>query len=172
MTALDRLGRFSSHTMEPAPNVHGRWHGPLDRLDVRLMVVRNDRTRYLARTAERLREEGLCRRSVTVLPQEHVHHLTALVDCAVQVPLVLAAEEEYLVGVPVATERLTVLSRFGRQLRPERLDPTQHGAVGPIDATLSQQLHHARGGQRMAQVPAHGPQEHVGWPAVTREGRC
>ena len=48
MTALDRLGRLPSRTMQPVPNVHGCWHGPLDRLDVRLMVIRDDRTRYLA----------------------------------------------------------------------------------------------------------------------------
>jgi hypothetical protein len=42
-----------------------------------------------------------------------------------QVPLVLAAKEEHLVGVPPPTERATVLASFGGQLRPECLDPAQ-----------------------------------------------
>jgi len=64
-----------------------------------------------------------------------------------------------------------MLASFGGQLRPECLDPAQHAAVGHIDAALGQQLHHARGGEWVAQVPAYGHQDHVGWPAVAREGR-
>ena len=33
-----------------------------------------------------------------------------------------------------------MLARFVRQLRPERLHPAQHGAVGHVDAALGQQL--------------------------------
>src|SRR6266702_3857834 len=104
-------------------------------------------------------------------PQQHVHDLTVLVHSAVQVPLVRAAKKEHLVGVPVATERATVLASFSRQLRPECLNPAQHGAVGHVDAPFGQQLHYARAGQWVAQVPAHGHQDHVGWPTVAREGR-
>jgi hypothetical protein len=71
-----------------------------------------------------------------------------------------------------APERPTMLTRFLCQLRPERLNPAQHGAVGHIDAALGQQLHHARGGQWVSQIPAHGHQDHIGWPAVAREGRA
>ena len=88
-----------------------------------------------------------------------------------QVPLIPAAKEQHFVGVPTTAERATVLASFGGQLGPECLDPAQHGAVGHVDTALGQQLHHARGGQWVAQVPAYGHQDHVGWPAVAREGR-
>jgi hypothetical protein len=38
VTTFERLGRHSVGTVEPTPNVHCGWHGPLDGLDVRLMV--------------------------------------------------------------------------------------------------------------------------------------
>src|SRR5207245_7132028 len=107
---------------------------------------------------------------VAVVTQQHIHDLAVLVDGAVQVPLVLAAEEEHLVGVPGATKRQTMLARLSSQLRPECLDPAQHGAVRHVDAALGQQLHHAGGRQWVTQGPTHGHQNHVGWPAVAREG--
>jgi hypothetical protein len=129
VTSLDRLGRFSSYAMESTANVRSGWYGPLDRLDVRLMVVGDDRTGYLARTAQRLLEERFSGGGVAVLPQQHVHHLTALVDGTVQVPLVVATEEEHLVGVPAPTERSALLAGFSGQLRPERLHPAQNSAI-------------------------------------------
>jgi hypothetical protein len=48
MTSFDRLGRLPSRAMQPAPNVHSGWRAPLDRLDVRLMVIGDDRARDLA----------------------------------------------------------------------------------------------------------------------------
>src|SRR5712691_10176963 len=110
MTAFDRLGRLSCRAMQPAPNVHGGWHAPLDRLDVRLMVVGDDRARRLACAARRLLEERFGGGGVAVLPQQHVDNLAVLVDGAIQVPFVLAAKEAHFVRVPVATERATVLA--------------------------------------------------------------
>jgi hypothetical protein len=73
-------------------------------------------------------------------------------------------------GLPVATERPTMFASLSRQLRPECLDPAQHGPVGHVDAPLSQQLHHAGTRERVAQVPTHGHQDHVCGPAIAREG--
>ena len=64
-----------------------------------------------------------------------------------------------------------MLASFSGQLRPECLNPAQHGAVGHVDAPFGQQLHHARAGQWVAQVPAHTHQNHVGRPAITRKSR-
>src|SRR5216683_7580204 len=100
-----------------------------------------------------------------MLPRQHVHDPPVLVHGPEQIPLIRATEEEHLVGVPVATERSAVLASFSRQLRSERLNPALYGAVGDVDALLSRQLHHARGGEWVAQVPAYGHQDHVGWPA-------
>ena len=61
--------------------------------------------------------------------------------------------------------------RFGGQLRVRRLGPNATRAVGHVDAALGQQLHDSRDGQRVAQVPAHRHQDHVGRPAVARECR-
>src|SRR6266550_4142476 len=63
-----------------------------------------------------------------------------------------------------------VLASFSCQLRPERLDPTQHSPVRHVDASLGQQLHHASARERVAQVPTHGHQDHVGGPPIAREG--
>ena len=94
-----------------------------------------------------------------------------LIDSAIQIPLVFAAEKEHLVRVPAATHWSTVLARLGCQLWPERLNPPQHSTLGYVDAALGQQLHHARGREWVAQIPAHAHRDHVGWPAMTRESR-
>ena len=112
---------------------------------------------------------GRCR--VAVLAQQHADHLPMLVDRAIQVPLVLAAEEEHLVDVPTLPESSTVLASFGSQLRPEGLDPAQYGPVRHVDAALSEQFHDTRGRQWVAQVPAHRHQDDIGWPAIAREDR-
>ena len=85
--------------------------------------------------------------SADAVSQQHVGHLAVLIDGTVEVPLVLAAKEEHLVGVPPTAERSAVLASFSRQLRPECLGSAQHGAVGRVDAALGQQLHDAGGGQ-------------------------
>src|SRR2546425_13223559 len=103
------------------------------------MMVGDDGTRRLACVAECLLEECLSRGGVAVLPEQHVHHLAVLVDGAGQVPLVLAAEEEHLVGVPAATEWPTGLASFSRLLWPKSLDPAQHGAVRHVDGTVGEQ---------------------------------
>ena len=100
------------------------------------MVVRDDRARRLAPAAKRLLKERFGGCSIAVLAQQHVDDLAVLVDGAVQVPLVVAAKEEHLVDVPVATERPTVFASFSRQLRPECLDPAQYGPVRHVDAPL------------------------------------
>ncbi len=133
------------------------------------MVVRDDRARRLAPAAKRLLKERFGGCSIAVLAQQHVDDLAVLVDGAVQVPLVVAAKEEHLVDVPVATERPTVFASFSRQLRPKCLNPAQHGPVGHVDASLGEQLHDARSGEWVAQIPAYGHQDHVCWPAVARK---
>src|SRR6266849_8733971 len=75
MAALDRLGRLPNRAVESAPNVHGCRHRPLDGLDIRLMVVSDDRARYLACAAERLLEERFSGCGVAVLSQLHFDHL-------------------------------------------------------------------------------------------------
>ena|SRR5438876_11860256 len=59
--------------------------------------------------------------SADAVSQQHVDHLAVLIDGTVEVPLVLAAKEEHLVGVPPTAERSAVLASFSRQLRPECL---------------------------------------------------
>src|SRR5216683_2831512 len=98
-------------------------------LNVRLMVVGDNHAWRVRRAAQRLLEERFGGSGVAVFPQQHVDNLAVLVDGTVQIPLVLAAEEEHLVGVPGATERPTVFASFSRQLRPVYLDPARHRPV-------------------------------------------
>jgi hypothetical protein len=48
MTSLDELGRLPRRAMQSGSNMHSCRHGPLDRFDVRLMVVGDDAARHLA----------------------------------------------------------------------------------------------------------------------------
>ena len=76
------------------------------------MVSRQPRRPPRKSTCQCLLEERFSGCGVAVLLQQHVHHLTVLVDGAIQMPLVPATVEEHLVGLPAATERPTVLARF------------------------------------------------------------
>src|SRR6266545_3838949 len=52
----------------------------------------------------------------------------------------------------------------------QMLEPSAARSGGHVDTTLGQQLHHAGARERVPQVPPHGHQDHVCWPAVAREG--
>jgi hypothetical protein len=79
-----------------------------------------------------------------------------------------AFDERGRTGFGRATRTLkggAVLARFVGPVRPARVNPAEHGAVGHVAAALGQPLQDARGRQGVAQLPTHGHPAHSGWPA-------
>ena len=124
-------------------------------------MIGDDRARDLAGAAERLLEECLSVCRITVLPQQHLDYLSVLIDRAT--------------GTTCPCRERGTSRRYTSDARAVdgacELQPRVAArTLGHVNATLGQQLHHARGRERVPQVPAHGHQDHVCGPAIAREG--
>jgi hypothetical protein len=84
--AFDGFRGYSACAMQAGSNVQCRRHVLLNRADIRLVLVGNDHHRGDAAAADGLLEEGFGAGQVTLLAQEHIHHLTVVIDGSVQVP--------------------------------------------------------------------------------------
>src|SRR5664280_1948350 len=74
-----------------------------------------------------------------------------------------------LIDEPVAPDAVTARpSRFDEQVR-ESLDPPVQGHVVDLDATFGEQFFQIPVGQSVAQVPAHGDQDDLGWEPESSE---
>jgi hypothetical protein len=93
-----------------------------------------------------------------VLTEQDSDDHTILVDRTVEVAFLPFAEQEYLVHDPAPADRTSSTSDLGSQLRPDGLDPVEHGPMRDDDAAFGQQLEDLTAGQRVRQVPGHGCQ--------------
>jgi hypothetical protein len=78
-------------------------------------------------------------------------------------------KEEDFIDIPPAPDATAVLADLRGELGAEGLRPGEHRARGHIDAPLGQQPGHLSSGDRQAEVPPHGHQDHVGGPAIAGE---
>jgi hypothetical protein len=85
-------------------------------------------------------EECLGGDQVPPFTKQSVHHLTVLIDGAVEVPLDAAIEGEDPVDLPAAAKPTTMPAGRGRELWTEGLCPGEHGPGRDINATLSKKL--------------------------------
>ena len=102
MAPRDRLGGLARGAVQPRPGVPGHREDVLHGLDVRPVVIADERRGRGARASERLAEEGLRRRGVPAVTVEDIERLALLVDGPVQVAflLPLPPEEEDLIDPP------------------------------------------------------------------------
>jgi hypothetical protein len=151
----------------------GRRKHLLDRRDGALVMITAG-GRSGARVVKRAAEEGRRRLRLAVIAEQDIEHLPVLVDRPIAGALLFAlvAEQEDLVHPPARARPATVPAHVGRQERAEGLDPAQHGALGDVDPSLHQEDHRARGGARMAELPAHRREDNLPRPAIPGERRC
>jgi len=83
---LNRFGRYTANAMQAGLDVEGTRRMSLKRPDIGLVLIRDDDHRGHASPPDGLLEERFGAGQVTLLAQEHIHHLTVVIDGSVQVP--------------------------------------------------------------------------------------
>src|SRR3954454_8518278 len=101
--------------------------------------------------------------------EQKVDRLAGAVDGSVQVAPFPADPDVSLVDVPRPAARTQVVAHPLLQLRGEALDPAVHGRVIHRDAPVSEHGLEIAIADRKLQVPAHGPEDHLGREAEAAE---
>src|SRR4051794_23647452 len=119
--------------------------------------------------AEGTPEEALGCLLVPLGAEQEVDRLAGAVDGPVQVAPLPADPDVSLVDVPWPTAGAQVAAHPFFQLRGEVLDPAVHGRVIDRHAAISEHSFEVAVADRELQVPAHGPEDHLGREAEAAE---
>src|SRR5918912_4584726 len=101
-------------------------------LDIRLVVIGHDLVGRHTVALDGLPKEGLGTGRIAVLAKEDIHDHTVLVNRAIEVALLSLAEEEDFIHEPALADRRSPSAYLGCELRSERLDPVEDGALRDV----------------------------------------
>jgi hypothetical protein len=104
MATFDALGGLAPAPMQTSPDVGGAGQDSLDCPHIGLVMIADHVVRLEHPPLDRSTEEGFGRSQITALPQEHIHHLTPLIDGSIKVVLLAAPAEEELIYVPTPAQ--------------------------------------------------------------------
>src|SRR4051794_10768009 len=138
--------------------LHRRDRGRIGRILVHRDRARVDRVRL----AQRLAEEPLGGRGIPLGREQEVDRLAAAVDRLIEVSPAALHLDGCLIDLPRAVARPQMGSDPLLQLRGISLDPTEDGRVVHRDTAVLQHQFEITVADWEHQVPAHGPEDHLG----------
>jgi hypothetical protein len=112
---------------------------------------------------QRAGEEPAGRGGVALLGQQHVDDLPVLVDGSVQVSPPAGDLDVGLIDEPPVPGSVPQRPGGVGEQRCESLQPPVDGDVVDVDAALGQQLLDVSIGESVAEIPADGDRDHLGW---------
>jgi hypothetical protein len=115
-----------------------------------------------------MREEPLCGRRIPAGRDQHVDHLTVLIDRTVQVDPAASDLDAGLVDKPALTGRVAGGPCGVKERRGEPLHPPVDSHVINLDAAFGQKFLDVAVRQAIAQLPAHRDRDHLTREPVPR----